>query len=52
MLKINNKTPFETSITLHGSIRIINAPTEITCTLDSSPSFLKYHKNSGFRDDQ
>jgi len=42
MLRINNKTPFETSITLHGSIRIINQPTEITRTLDSSPPFLKY----------
>jgi hypothetical protein len=42
MLRINNKTPFETSIALHGSIRIINPPLEITRTLDSSPPFLKY----------
>ena len=42
MLRINNKTPFETSITLHGSIRVINSPEDITRTLDSSPAFLKY----------
>lgn len=42
MFKIINKTPFETNITLHGKLRIINLPSDSTYILDNSPPFKDY----------
>tara|TARA_E500000331_G_scaffold277826_1_gene270636 strand:- start:208 stop:738 length:531 start_codon:yes stop_codon:yes gene_type:complete len=42
MIKLNNNTPFETSVTLHGKIRLISPPPEYTSIIDNPPPFKNY----------
>lgn len=42
MFKIINNTPFETNITLHGKLRILNPPPEYTSIIDNPPNLKDY----------
>ena len=42
MLRLINNTPFETTITLHGNIRLLKSPNDIHCVIDSAPAYRKW----------